>query len=188
MTPGRRPGTRGIVIAGARSALSDRIERDIVGAGSAVHRIGRPDVLAAVGRTSLPASRAVLHVELPPCGGRELREFRRGLAAQAFALSRLMGARASILVVAGHRVDTDGSRLYGLGGMLTRMRAAAQQELALTVSVNALVLSGRVDDDTVSYRVLEAMRGRALPDSDFVIRDEDVRTLSISDAITEERS
>jgi len=184
---GRRPGARGIIIAGARSALSDRIEREIAGAGSPVLRVGRPGP-ASVARSRQPPSRAVLHVEVPPSGGRALREFRRDVADQAFALSRMMGARASILVVAGHRGAEGAAGPYGFGGMLTRMRAAAQQELALTVTLNALVLTGRVGEGTVSYRVREAMRGRSLPDSDFVIRDEDVRTMSIAEVITEERS
>ena len=112
--------------------------------GSAVRRVTRPEELSRARWSVSRPSRAVLCARLPSGGGRELRAFRRELAAQAFELTRGMTQRASILVVAEQPAEL-GESLPGhrLESMLSRMRASAQQELASTVKVNALVASGR---------------------------------------------
>jgi len=72
--------------------------------------------------------------------------------------------------------------------MLSRMRAAAEQELAVTVKVNAVVRSGRLDETRVAFRIWEAVHGTALPDSGYVVYDDDIDDLSIAALMTEARS
>jgi hypothetical protein len=72
--------------------------------------------------------------------------------------------------------------------MLCRMRAAAEQELASTVTVNAVVLSGRLDETKVAFRIWEAVHGTALPDSGYVVNDDDLDERSIAALMTEARS
>ncbi|WP_411699483.1 hypothetical protein [Conyzicola sp.] len=178
-----------VIVAGESSDLSAHIQQLLNYGGEPVRRVTRPEELTRTRWASSRPSRAVLYARLPSGGGRELRAFRKQLAAQAYGLTRGMTQRASILVVAEHPSPAGDATLgHRLEPMLTRMRAAAQQELAYTVKVNALVVSGRVDGATVAFRVWEAIQGRSLPDSDFVVYDDDIRVMSIAARITEARS
>jgi hypothetical protein len=177
-------------MAGRSTELSAAIEQVFDREHSAVRRIIRAEDLSAPSWRSPRSSRAILLTRLPSGGGTELRAFRREVGAQALALTRSMTARADILVVAEapHGIGDDPLRHHRLESILTRMRSAAQQQFASTVSVNALVFTGSVEGPIVAARIHEAIRGRAMPDTDFVILDEDVRDKSIATAIAEECS
>lgn len=183
------PGRKSVIIAGNTSQLTARVQQLLVYGGNPVRRVVRPEDLTHARWAEARPARAVLCVRLPAAGGRDLRAFRRQLAVQTYGLALAMSHRANILVVAEQPAGTDDLLLgHRLEPMLTRMRADAQQQLASTVKVNALVVTGRLDESTVAFRTWEAVQGRALPDSDFVVYDDDIRDSSIAARITEARS
>jgi hypothetical protein len=180
---------KSVILCGRANDLSARVLRLLTDGGNPVSRATTPEDLPHLRWSGSRPSRAVLFVNLPTAGGRELRSFRRQLAEQTFVLARAMRSRASVLIVADPCSEVGEPGLgRGLQPMLCRMRAAAEQELASTVTVNAVVLSGRLDETKVAFRIWEAVHGTALPDSGYVVNDDDLDERSIAALMTEARS
>ena len=180
---------RSVILCGGANDLSARVHRLLTYGGNPVSRVTTPEELPRLRWWGSRPSRAVLFVTLPTAGGHELRSFRRQLAEQTRVLARAMRSRASVLIVADTCSEVGDPGLgRRLQPMLSRMRAAAEQELAVTVKVNAVVRSGRLDETRVAFRIWEAVHGTALPDSGYVVYDDDIDDLSIAALMTEARS
>jgi hypothetical protein len=179
-----------VLIAGANSTLSAPLEAAFLRAGVAVHRINEPESLTAAGLTVSNVPLAVLQVAVPVGHGQELRAFRNLVYEQLHGLVAVMPGRAKVLVVVDGRAPMLGGRppAHSIGSIMARLRAAAAREDARSVMVNAVFLTGVIDDGTMAVRVREAMCTSSFPDSGFLVFDEDVRDQSIVNAIAEQCS
>ena len=176
-----------MLIAGQRSPLTAPLEAAFIRDDIAVRRLASLDRMNGE-VTNVP--RAVLQITPPAGRGAEIRAFRRLAFTQLQQLAAVMPQRASILVVVDGRHLATEPRMpaHRIEGTMLRLRAAAAQERGSAVTVNAIFLSGAVDCGTVAKRVWEAMRGGSLPDSGYLIDDEDIRDRSIAAAISEQCS
>ena len=182
------PGSA-VLFAGRDSSLLPHLEAAFARDNIAAHHVNEPETLAASGAAGSNVTRAVLLVNPPSDQAHHLKAFRRLVFDKLRGLVAVMPEGSQILVVVDGRV---GAAVYRpehrIESIMVRLRAAAAREEASAVMLNAIFLTGTVDDPTVAQRICEATCHGSFPDSGFLVFDEDVRHQSISSAIAEQCS
>jgi hypothetical protein len=179
-----------VLMAGGYSALSATLEAAFLREDILVHWVKEPESVDASSRPVSNLSRAVLQIALPANPGQEVTSFRRRTYEQLRGLAAVMPDGAVILVVvdARNRTTTDRPGARQIASIMTRLRAAVAREAGKTVTVNAVLHDGSVDDGTVAARIRDAMCAPAFPDTGFLVLDRDIVDQSIVHAIAEQCS
>jgi hypothetical protein len=180
------PPTTAVLFAGTHSPLSATLEAAFVRDGIAVHHVADASTLDP--STASNVSRAIVHIVPPALEGPEKHDYKRHVFADLAGLVGVMPARAQILIVVDTRHRDAPSPALKIESTMGRLRALAAQESGSDVTLNAVVLSGDLDDGTVAQRIWETMRSGSFPDTGFTVTDADIRHQSITSAISEQCS